>query len=299
MRTTARLSTAFLFFILLFHYSPAAAENYSFSYDRNNPVIGSLKVYTVNENESLIETARKFGLGYNEIMDANPGIDPFVPGTGIKVNIPTHWILPDARSYNGVVINLPEMRLYYFFKQRGADHVVTFPIGIGSEGTNTPVGNFRIIEKIINPSWHVPDSIREEKPELPPVIPPGRSNPLGSRALRLSRGDILIHGTNRPWGIGRRVSHGCIRLYPEDIIRLFKYVTKGAPVTIVRQPVKAGSAGSRIYIEVHEDHGAGSPNYLNEAVHLLTKKNLLKDISPEKLYKAVQKKSGMPVDISN
>lgn len=283
-----------MIFITLFFTSSITAEVYS----KSDTVIGSIKTYKVKNDESLIEIARKFGLGYNEIVDANPNLDPFIPGNGMSVKIPTSWVLPDVAVYDGIVINLSEMRLYYFFTQRRSRLVRTFPIGIGSEGTDTPLGNFRVIQKVVRPSWHVPESIRKEKPTLPKVVPPGPDNPLGSHALRLSWGDILIHGTNIPWGVGRKVSHGCIRLYPEDIPKLFQLVPNGVRITIVQQPVKVGIKNNKVHIEVHKDKYANM-NYFNEAVRLLRKKNLLKIIGTEKLYKALIEKSGMPVDISD
>jgi len=144
----------------------------------------------------------------------------------------------------------------------------------------------------------VPESIRKEKPTLPKVVPPGPDNPLGSHALRLSLGTVLIHGTNKPYGVGRRVSHGCIRLYPEDIPRLFQSVPNGVRVTIVRQPVKVGIKNNKVYIEVHKDKLLNI-NYFNEAVNLLIKKNLLKRVDTEKMYYAITEKSGVPVKISN
>jgi L,D-transpeptidase ErfK/SrfK len=269
-----------------------------YSYGERNTVIAWAQTYNVKDDESLIEIARKFDLGYHEITDANPGIDPFVPGEGMSVRIPTSWILPDVKQYEGIIINLSEMRLFYFIKRGGSKLVMTFPIGIGREGFGTPLGQFSVIEKIVNPEWHVPKSIRKEKPELPDVVPAGPDNPLGSHALRLSEGNILIHGTNKPWGVGRRVSHGCIRLYPEDIPILFRSVRNGTKVTIVRQPVKIGERGGRIFLEVTNNPDERNVNYFNNAISLLKKKNLLKDISTEKLYEALRKKRGIPSDIT-
>jgi L,D-transpeptidase ErfK/SrfK len=283
-------------FITLFFTSSVAAEVYSYSKDTT--VIGVTTSYKVKDNESLIEIARKFGIGFNEIADSNPDHDPFVPETGMSVKIPTSWILPDIALYNGIVINLSELRLYYFLRQRGSMSVMTFPIGIGSEGTDTPVGNFRVIKKIVRPSWYVPESIRKEKPTLPKVVPPGPDNPLGSHALRLSLGTVLIHGTNKPYGVGRRVSHGCIRLYPEDIPKLFQSVPNGVSVTIARQPVKVGIKNNKVYIEVHKDKFLHI-NYFNETVNLLRKKNLYTGVDKEKMLSALREKSGIPVDISN
>ena len=281
---------------LLVLVSSAGAEVYS--YTDNSLVIGYARTYKTSANESLIETARKFDLGYNGITEANPLLDPFVPGAGASVRIPTAWILPDLKTYEGIVINLSEMRLFYFFKQKGSRLVKTFPIGIGSEGNDTPEGVYKIVGKITKPSWHVPASIREEKPELPAIVPPGPDNPLGSHAMRLSLGSYLIHGTDKPWAVGRRATHGCIRLYPEDIPELFKLVSVGTKVTIVRQPVKVGAKNGKIYLEVHKDEGENHERYLNMAMELLKKKKLLKTINSEKLYRALTEKSGMPVEIS-
>jgi L,D-transpeptidase ErfK/SrfK len=285
--------------ILLILTIPYVSFAEIYPYRNGETVIGNVQTYTIKDHESLIEIARKFGLGYNEIMQANPDFDPFVPGEGMSVEIPTSWILPDVTSYKGIVINLSEMRLYYFFTERGARVVTTFPIGIGTEGDDTPEGNFMVIEKIENPSWYVPESIQKEKPYLPKVLPPGPDNPLGSHAMRLSLRTILIHGTNKPWGVGRRVSHGCIRLYPEDISKLFDLVPIGSSVTIVRQPVKIGTKDNRVYIEVNSDDIEENCSYFNETVKLIIKKNLLQNISIDMLYKALAEKSGIPIDISN
>jgi L,D-transpeptidase ErfK/SrfK len=284
-----------IIYTTLFFSAPVAAEVYSF--DRDSTVIGINKTYSIRDDESLIEIARKFDIGYNEITNANPALDPFIPGSGTSVKIPTSWVLPDVASYDGIVINLSEMRLYYFFTKGGSTLVRTFPIGIGSEGTDTPLGNFRVIEKTERPIWHVPESIRGKNPKLPKVVPPGPNNPLGSHALRLSSGDILIHGTNKPYGVGRRVSHGCIRLYPEDIPKLFWLVPNGVRVAIVRQPVKVGIKNNKIYIEVHKDKYL-KINYFNEAAGLLRKKNLFEYINREKFLSALREKSGIPVEIS-
>ncbi len=270
----------------------------SYPYGKDQTVIGYLQEHTVEEGESLIEIARYFDLGFNEIDDANPTLNAFVPGTGASVTIPALWVLPDVDHPSGIVINLSEMRLYYFFIQGKSKVVRTYPIGIGDEGTDTPVGTFTVIQKAVNPVWYVPASIRKEKPELPRAVPPGPENPLGSHALRLSIGPVLIHGTNKPFGVGRRVSHGCIRLYPEDIPELYGIVPNGAKVTIVRQPVKIGVRDNRIYIEVQRDEHLKEFNYFNEAVRILTKKGFLKDVDMEKVYPVIGEKNGIPTVIS-
>src|SRR5271157_2478781 len=204
---------AFLLAIILLIAMPSAAyaaEGYL--YNKDATVIGTVGTYTITDkNESLIELARRFDLGFNQIVDANPALDPFVPGEGESVLIPTSWILPDIKVYNGIVINLSEFRLYFFSGNGSQIRISTFPIGIGSQGTETPVGSFRIVEKIVKPAWHVPASIRQDHPELPLVVPPGPDNPMGSHALRLSLPFVLIHGTDRPFAVGRKASHGCLR----------------------------------------------------------------------------------------
>jgi L,D-transpeptidase ErfK/SrfK len=285
------------FLLLICNAGEAATE--FFRYDCCDQVMGSVTTYKVKEKESLIEIARKFGLGYNEITAANPDLDPFVPGEGASVTIPTSWILPDVESRDGIVINLSEMRLYNIYNVGSMLFVQTFPIGIGDEGSDTPAGQFRVIEKLVGPSWHVPESIKKEKPFLPDVVPPGPENPLGSHAMRLSNPRILIHGTNKPWGVGRRVSHGCIRLYPEDIPVLFRSARKGVKVTIVKQPVKAGFKGDRVYIEVHRENSNSNNSYFDDAVRLLREKHMLSRVNTKKLHYALEEKKGMPVDISD
>ncbi len=284
-------------FLLFTAFSQARAD--VFIINNNSQIIGVTRQYKVKHNESLIEIARKFKLGYNEIVDANPELDPFVPKEGSTVIIPSSWVLPDTNR-EGIVINISEMRLYYFYKKDGRQYVRTYPIGIGDDGNETPTGRFRVIEKIKNPAWHVPESIRRERPELPRLVPPGPDNPLGSHALRLSLGSYLIHGTNRPWAVGRKVTHGCLRLYPEDIPELYNIVPVGTTVTIVRQPVKVGYDNGRVYIEVHRDALVMRDNeYLEEAIRILKTKKLLGPVNSEKLYQAIEEKKGIPMVIGD
>jgi len=287
-----RLFVATLAIICATVWPQARSDSASYQYDAD--LIGSSLSYKVAAGESLIEVARKFDLGFNAIADANPRVDPWIPPAGTLVAVPTAWILPDLPSRTGIVINIPEFRLYYFAKKQGS--LVTFPLGIGDQGRDTPVGNYMIVEKITGPAWHVPKSIRSEFPFLPKVVPHGPNNPLGSHALRLSRRDLLIHGTNRPWGIGRRSSHGCLRLYPEDIVRLYKLVPKGTRVTVINQPIKVCAVGISVFVEAHRPgYGASS---VGQALHLLADKKLLIRTDFVKLIQAVNELKGIPVDIS-
>jgi len=263
-------------------------------YRQYDGIIGATGSYTVKADDSLIELARKFGLGYNEIVAANPSVDPILPTPGTKIVIPSMRILPDTPLRAGIVINVSEMRLYYFPPGKPG-RVITYPVGIGDEGWDTPTGTYRIIEKIVNPTWYVPLSIQRQKPELPAIVPPGPDNPLGTRALRLSLRTILIHGTNRPFGIGRKVSHGCIHLYPEDITKLFRQTKKDTRVTIVRQPVKAAIVGDRLLVELHGDQGE---NMYKQAYEELLRKGFLDRADPEKLASVASENNGIPEDVS-
>ena len=213
-------------------------------------MIGELRRIVAVHEDTLLDLARANGLGYVEMIAANRGVDPWVPGASTEIVLPNAHILPDAER-QGLVVNLAEHRLYYFGAS-GAEPV-TFPLGVGREGWSTPLGTTEIVRKKERPTWYPPESIRAEKPSLPKVVPPGPNNPLGSHALYFGWPTYLIHGTNQPWGIGRRVSHGCIRLYPEDIVRLFEIVPVGTPVQVVDQAVKIGWFEGELYIEAHPD----------------------------------------------
>ena len=263
-------------------------------YSNTESIIGNEQEYRGKENESLWEIARRFDIGINEITDANQGVDPIIPEPGSIVRIPTKWILPDVPVHSGIVINVPEFRLF-FFPPNNPGMVMTFPIGVGDEGKDTPLGTYKVIEKIVNPAWYVPESIRKEKPDLPRVVPPGPDNPMGSHALRLSLRSVLIHATDKPWGIGTRSSHGCLRLYPEDIVQLFRLVRKGTKVTIVNQPVKAAIQGEKVYVEVHRYEDA---DYMTKVVRLLIDKDLLERVDFIKLNRTLKDMPGMPEDIT-
>ena len=225
---------------------PTAEEN----------VIGQVRVVSTRYQDTLSDIARVHHVGYEEIIRANPKVDPWLPGKGTRIIVPMQHILPDAPR-QGLVLNLPEMRLYYYPPPRPGQPAVvaTFPVSIGRMDWSTPLGLTRVTTKITNPAWYPPASVRAEHEaegeELPPVIASGPDNPLGEYALQLAVPGYFIHGTNRPYGIGMRVTHGCIRMYPEDIERLFKEIPVGTPVRIVNQPYKAGWRRGRLYFEAH------------------------------------------------
>lgn len=219
-------------------------------------IVGALWVARPGAEDTLLDIAYRHGYGYAEILLANPGIDPWLPGEFASVVLPGRHILPDAPR-QGIVINIPEMRLYHFPLAGfcAAREVTVYPIGIGKMGWRIPETLTYIAGKLVQPTWQVPASIREEKAAegeiLPAEIPPGPGNPLGEYALQLGLPNYLIHGSNKKYGIGMRVSHGCIRLYPDNIRELFQRVTVGTPVRIVNQPYKAGWQGGRLYLEAH------------------------------------------------
>ena len=220
-------------------------------------VVGRVQVTSARYEDTLLDIARRYDLGYEEIIAANPGVDPWLPGAGTRVVLPTQFVLPGG-AREGLVLNLASMRLFYFPKPAPGEpaEVITHPIGIGREGWLTPQGTMHIIQKKEKPAWTVPESVRREHAEqgetLPKIVPPGPDNPLGDFAMRLSNPSYLIHGTNQPYGVGIRVSHGCVRLYPEDIARLFPLVPMGTPVRIINEPYVAGWRDGQLYLEAHQ-----------------------------------------------
>ncbi|MEX1993584.1 MAG: L,D-transpeptidase family protein [Steroidobacteraceae bacterium] len=235
----------------------AAADPYLMP-SAGSDVIGADLTAEAGARDTLLDLARRHGLGYEEITNANPGVDAWLPGAGTKVFVPKRRLLPMAPR-EGIVINLPEHRLYWYPPPAAGEAPVvwTFPVSIGKMDWNTPLGTTRIVSKVRNPTWTPPQSVREEHAKrgdiLPAVVPAGPDNPLGLFAMRLGipGGAYLIHGTNRPAGVGMQVTHGCMRLYPEDIERLFGMVAVNTPVRIVNQPYKWGWHDGELLIEVH------------------------------------------------
>jgi L,D-transpeptidase ErfK/SrfK len=224
-------------------------------------VVGAMQVLFTRYEDTFAGIARPYNVGYDELRAANPGVDVWLPGEQTPVYLPTASVLPDAPR-EGIVVNVAAMRLYYFTDEKDAAtgeralSVTTHPIGIGRVEWATPLGEATVTEKVRDPAWYPPASVRKEHAEkgdpLPAVVPPGPDNPLGAHALALSMPGYLLHGTNKPAGVGMRVSHGCIRLYPEDIAAIFERVPRGTKVRIVDQPVLAGWRNGELYLEVHK-----------------------------------------------
>jgi L,D-transpeptidase ErfK/SrfK len=219
--------------------------SYAATYKTQGDVIGAVGHYTVRKKDNLSFIARQFDIGIVELLAANPGVTPQNLKAGAKLTLPTMHVLPPV--HGGIVLNLSELRLFYF-AENGT--VMTFPIGIGRDGWQTPTGETSVILKRKDPVWIPPDSIREEEPNLPDIVPAGPNNPLGQYALNIGLPGIRIHGTNRPYSVGKRSSHGCIRLYPEDIEALFNVVTVGTPVTVIDAPYKLGWQDNTFWLEV-------------------------------------------------
>ena len=284
----------------------AAAWSGIWQMTEGESVVGRNHVYIARYEDTLIDIARRFEMGLSELRLLNPGVDVWIPGAGTAVRLPSQVILP-AAPRSGVVINVPEMRMYYY--PDGESMVHTWPISIGRVGWETPLGKTSIVRKKVGPTWYPPESIREEHALrgdiLPRVVRPGPDNPLGSHALYLGFPEYLIHGTNKPYSIGMRVSHGCVRMYPEHIVEVFALVKPGTPVTLVHQEVKAGWRGDRLYLEVHPNIGVpekeARPSISEVVASLITatpETGLPATLDWRRVEDALAAASGVPVVVS-
>lgn len=287
-------------------FPPRPIVAYLFSRGGSDPstVIGDPKSYTFAKGDTLYDVARHLGLGMNEVTEALPELDVWVPPEGETKAFPTTWILPESED-QGVVVNIPEMRLYYFPASSAKDPrtVITYPVGLGRDEWRTPTGKFKITEKTVDPKWVIPESIREEhvreRGDPRKFIPGGDpDNPLGHFRMRLSLPLYGIHGTNIPWGVGMEVSHGCIRLYPEDIERLFTMVPVGTPGEILYQPVKIGVRDGDVWVEVHRDVYETGFDYMEAARSLLRDKGWESVVDWGLLAEALQRKTGVPTRLT-
>ncbi|MDX1380194.1 MAG: L,D-transpeptidase family protein [Xanthomonadales bacterium] len=273
-------------------------------------VLGEVQIVFARHENTLVDFARRYNLGFDELQQANPGVDAWLPGEGTPIYLPTMLVIPDAPR-EGLVLNLPSMRLLYFVPETAAAEtpawsVTSHPIGIGREGWATPTGQARVISKALEPTWYPPASVRAEHAELgdplPAIVPPGPDNPLGRHALGLSLPGYLIHGTNKPPGVGMRVSHGCVRLYPEDIEALYDHVGLGTPVHIVDQPVLAGWRDGVLYLEVHpplsedpRDLAAEANRVVDAALQRAGRPDAVVD--PDAVARIVAERSGIPLPV--
>ncbi len=271
-------------------------------------LIGTTRVVAAAGQDTLLDIARRNGIGQEAMLRANPGVDRWLPGAGTEVTIPAGHILPPPPR-QGLILNLPEMRLYYFPPPEpgGPATVETYPVSIGRMDWSTPLGETKLVAKDENPAWYPPESIREEHAAqgdpLPRMVPPGPDNPLGGHALRLGIPGYLIHGTNKAFGVGMRVSHGCVRMLPEDIAGLFPQVAIGTPVRIVNQPVKAGWYGGDLYLEVHpplEEDQAGRDALFATAMEVIDEALFRRMVELDRfaVLEAIVAQSGIPTVIS-
>lgn len=268
--------------------------------------VGTLKIATIQKDEMLMDVAEKYQIGYAELLAANPNIDPWLPRRGTKVVIPDWHLLPNT-VHEGLVLNTGELRLYYF--PPDGSKPLTFPIGIGREGLTTPIGTTTIVSKKKAPEWRPTPRMRQEDPELPEVVKPGKDNPLGAYALYLGWPSYRIHGTNKPKAIGRRASSGCIRMYEEQIGWMFKNIPIGIKVTSVNQPVKMARIDGRIYIEAEpNDIQIDELEYKNRQITVDIDDGIINkirrfagedvaNIDWEKVRNVLIKRSGIPTDV--
>lgn len=278
------------------------AKTYPLPPEGNN-VVGEIFAIKARGGETVSSIARRYNVGLDDIRNANPHIrSRYVPG-GTKVVVPALYILPD-KPWRGVIVNLPEKRMYYF--PPGRRVVETYPVGIGRLGdeTSTPLMSTQIIEKKANPEWRPPESVKAEAAAngimLPDVMPPGPKNPLGDYMMRLGAPSYLIHGTNRPSGVGSRVSSGCIRMFPEDVEQLFSKVNVGTPVKIIHQAYRAGWGNNVLYFEAHEPLEEHAFNYTRRTVMEAIADELTRppyDIDWQKARRVARARNGIPYPV--
>jgi L,D-transpeptidase ErfK/SrfK len=250
-------ATAVLIFLALATAQLAHATVYTLT-GRDDAVFGQDQTVTTVYEDTLYDLAAKYSLGSEEIIRVNPGVDPWIPGAGKQIIIPGRHILPPGPR-EGIVVNLPEHRLYYYPKPKrdGTREVITYPVSIGKMDWRTPLGLTHVIQKQKDPSWYPPESVRKEHAAngdpLPAVVPPGPDNPLGQYAMRLAAGNgtYLIHGTNNPIAVGLAVTHGCVRMYPDDVAALFPLIPVGTPVRLINEPIKVAWVDGELLLEAH------------------------------------------------
>jgi L,D-transpeptidase ErfK/SrfK len=257
------------------------------------PVLGTPRKVLVEPEDTLLDVAYRHRLGFEAVARLNAGIDAWIPDPGTVVELPTRYVLPHAEPV-GLVINVPEMRLYDFTV--GAEPEV-FAIAIGDAFDPTLLGAFRVGAKRTNPAWYVPKSILEERPGQPPVVPPGPDNPLGSRWMTIGATSYGIHGTNVRWSIGRLATHGCVRLYEDEIQRLYERIPTGTPLQILYQSHKWGRDGAVLYLEAHPDPYQRAPDPLAAALEQPRALGLVQHLDLARVRRVVEEARGVPVAV--
>jgi L,D-transpeptidase ErfK/SrfK len=256
-------------------------------------VIGSPQHHVIKKGQDLLDIARLYDLGWTEIGAMYRGWDPFLPPVGTNMLIPSLWIVPTGHSAQ-IVVNTGEMRLFYFVNQ--GKQVYTYPIGMGVLDFKTPTGNFFVNQKKVNPDWHIPKQLQKKYGMS--VMPAGPDNPMGAFKLGLNWGDYGIHGCNLPWAVGRLVSHGCTRLYPEDIKKLYAMVPMGTKVEYIYEPAKIGFRQGRVFLSVHDDVYFKIRSMILHVLNMLEQRGLAEQVDTQKVMQTVEEQTGMPVDIT-
>lgn len=256
-------------------------------------IVGENRLTKTVGDETLMEVARREGVGYEILANSNRDLDPWNPGVDTTVILPGEILLPFA-SGPGLTINLAELRLFHIVRGGRGDKVSVYPLGIGRSGRETPEGTYRVIIKKEHPDWLVPEGLRELDPELPQIVPPGPQNPLGNYWLGLSAPGYGVHGTNRPFGVGRRVSYGCLRMYADDIATLYSKVTTGTPVQISYEPIKAAWDKGYLFLEVHPDYLERYGDSFQQALSVISRTGWPGEIDYERVKKVVHEQRSLP-----
>ncbi|MFP4213018.1 MAG: L,D-transpeptidase [Desulfohalobiaceae bacterium] len=282
----------------------AAVPGFSYSYPRQDleegaansrTVVGIPETHVIQAEDTLLDVAREYGLGYLELRRLYPDLDPWIPPQGRELTLPLQWVLPPRQGAD-IVVNIPELRLYHFSSQDGVSLVRTYPVGIGDKDSQSPLGDFPVGEKREAPYWYVPKSLQDKYGVQ--VMDPGPNNPLGDYWIGLGRSSYGLHGTNNAWSVGRLATNGCIRLYPEHIQPLFQSVSLGQKVEVIYQPVKLGLLLGRVYAEAHPDIYDRLEDYLNFAYRKLLDSGLSRQVDLQRFRRVLEEKNGLPVDIS-
>ena len=262
---------SFFFSVTLVASIPPAAKAFDEAAIYLPKVVGEIRTTKVLEGDTLMDIALREGFGFDAIANSNSHLDPWIPEVDAEVLLPGRVIVPRGAG-PGILINLAEMRLFFIEEKKGkVAKITTYPLGIGRKGRETPEGFFNVVIKKEAPYWRVPQALRERDPSLPEIMPPGPQNPLGSHWLGISAPGYGIHGTNRPYGVGRRISYGCLRMFPSDIVELYNQIEAGTPVIISYQPIKAAWENRDLLLEVHPDYLERYDDLFQHALTVISK----------------------------